>query len=166
MGRKWYRNLLWIRRISFDPVEFYFLWQAVCPPSTSELWEWFWWMCVRKGLQCALKWWLQARCEVVQRQKEGCCAFVCSPAGESHKAHNEPMWETGCRLNTGFVVLMVSATTSGSLISHSKILVLITKPSVFPPCCHLECFPITFPLTRDLNCFLSEQEKNVGCVLL
>lgn len=113
---------------------------------------------------CAFKWWLQSRCEVVQRQKEGCCAFVYSPAGESHNAHNEPMWETGCmdhvcRLNTGFVVLVVSATTSGSLIPHFKILVLITKPSVFAPCCHLECFPITFSLTRDLNCFLSDQEK-------
>lgn len=44
------------------------------------------------------------------------------------------------RLNTGFVVLVVSATTSGSLIPHFKILVLITKPSVFPPCCHFGMF--------------------------
>lgn len=99
-----------------------------------------------------------------QRQKEGCCASVSSPAGLSHNTHSEPLWETGgvdhiCRVNTG-LVFVASATASGSLIPHFNILVLITEPSVLPPCCHLECFPITFFLTRDLNCFLSEQEKN------
>lgn len=64
-----------------------------------------------------------------------------------------------CRINAGLVVLVVSATTSGSLIPHFNILVLIRKPSVFPHYCHLECFPVTFSLTRDLNCFLSEQEE-------
>lgn len=40
-----------LEEFSFDPVEFHFLWQMICPPPTSELWEWFWWMCIRKGLQ-------------------------------------------------------------------------------------------------------------------
>lgn len=101
---------------------------------------------------------------VMWGKDKGRSASVYSSAGESHNAPDKPLWDTGCmdhvcRLNTGFVVLVVSATTSGSLIPHFKILVLITKPSVFPHCCHLECFPITFSLTRDLNCFLSEQEK-------
>lgn len=97
---------------------------------------------------CALKCWLQLKCEVGQRQKERYCASVYSPAGESHNAHNKPLWETGCmdyicRLNTGFAVLVVSATASGSFTPHFKILVVITK--YFPTAAIWNVFLSPFP---------------------
>lgn len=166
MGRKWYRNCLWMRRISFDPVEFYFLLQVVCPPSTSDLWEWFWWMCIRKGFQFVCPYML-VTVEVWSgaRQKEGCHASVYSLAGDPtmllmNLCGKQDAWITSADL----ILDMLSCWHQPQLQVHSwprfKILVLITKSSVFPHCCHLECFPITFFLTRDLNCFLSEQEKN------
>lgn len=158
MGRKWYRNLLWIRRISFDPVEFHFLWHFlwVVGVILMDVYKKRAPVCVplNDGYSWGVKW-------GKDRKKN---AVLLCPAQLDYPTNSKPLWETGCvghvcRINTGLVVLVVSATTSGSLIPHFNILVLIRKPSVFPPYCHLECFPVTFSLTRDLNCFLSEQEK-------